>query len=411
MIPRNDLRAPDAPAGVEVFQLTCGELPAAHVYMEAQIFHPDSRRFVLHESATAHGGDRKDSRHRYLLCDLDAGGALLPLTGEMGATAPSVSPDGRYLYYLVDRMDLSGGSLALKRVDLDGSNRETLLAIDSFLPGTRRRPSRIYPLSTIRSDGRRLAVSCFLGDGGRTEPPWGLMVFDIEKAAVEPVLEGPTWCNMHPQYCRSSDPERMHDILVQENHGCVCSPAGDILRLVGGAGADIHVIRDDGSDLRNMPWGRDGNESCMGHQCWRGTGDWAIASVIVRKPEACRLIESRAVKASGHAGSASPGGVRNDLSRGHPRPRFNHFGTDRDGRRLVTDAWLGDRQDPVLLATLGKPGEEAARGLTCLAHPRSSSRKECHVHPFLSPDGAWAFFNSDESGILQAYAIRGLPAP
>jgi hypothetical protein len=31
------------------------------------------------------------------------------------------------------------------------------------------------------------------------------------------------------------------------------------------------------------------------------------------------------------------------------------------------------------------------------------------MHPFLSPDGKSAFFNSDESGTLQAYMIRGLP--
>jgi len=28
----------------------------------------------------------------------------------------------------------------------------------------------------------------------------------------------------------------------------------------------------------------------------------------------------------------------------------------------------------------------------------------------LSPDGTLGFFNSDESGILQAYMLRGLPA-
>ena len=410
MIPRNDLRSPDAPEGVEIFQLTAGELPSAHVYMEAQIFLPDSRRFILQESATAHGGDRKDPRHRYLVCDLGEGGALRPITEETGATAPSVSPDGRHLYYLVDQMEITGGSVALKRVGLDGSGRETLLRLDSFLPGSRRRASRIYPLSTIRADGKRLAVSCFLGDGQQQGAPWGLMVFDLEKASVEVVLEGPTWCNMHPQYCRSSAQERMRDILVQENHGNVCSPTGEILQLVGGAGADIHVIRDDGADFRDMPWGRDGNESCMGHQCWRGKTDWAITSAIIQTPQAFRLIESRAVKAAGHAGSASPGGVRNDLSRSFPQPHFNHFGTDLAGRRLVTDAWLGDRRDPVYLAALGKAGEEAATGWACLAHPRSSSKKECHLHPVLSPDGARAFFNSDESGVLQAYMIQGLSA-
>ncbi|HRT95596.1 MAG TPA: hypothetical protein P5532_14300, partial [Planctomycetota bacterium] len=43
-----------------------------------------------------------------------------------------------------------------------------------------------------------------------------------------------------------------------------------------------------------------------------------------------------------------------------------------------------------------------------LLDPRSSRNKDTHPHPFLSPDGSMAFFNSDESGLLQAYMIRGL---
>ncbi len=70
----------------------------------------------------------------------------------------------------------------------------------------------------------------------------------------------------------------MRDILIQENHGNVCDARGAITQLTGGAGADIHVIRDDGTDFRNLPWGRDGNEFCQGHQCWRGRSEWAITS-------------------------------------------------------------------------------------------------------------------------------------
>ncbi|OPZ90382.1 MAG: hypothetical protein BWY73_01330 [candidate division TA06 bacterium ADurb.Bin417] len=45
-----------------------------------------------------------------------------------------------------------------------------------------------------------------------------------------------------------------------------------------------------------------------------------------------------------------------------------------------------------------------------LAEARSSMQKSAHLHPFLSPDGRSGFFNSDESGRLQAYLIR-LPDP
>ena len=98
MEPRPDLLDARSPKGIEVFQLTGEDCPSSHVYMEAQIFTPDSRRFVLHRSAHPHGSDPHDPEHRYLLCDLDNHGELVPLTDEVGATAPSVSPDGQTLY-------------------------------------------------------------------------------------------------------------------------------------------------------------------------------------------------------------------------------------------------------------------------------------------------------------------------
>ena len=405
---RPDLLDPDTPAGTEIFQLTDGDLPCSHIYMEAQIFAPDSTRFILHESAHAHGSDKLDRKHRYLVCDLQDACALYPLTDEIGATAPSVSPDGRYVYYFIDQTEPGGGSLTLKRVDLDGSDRTVLLTIDSPLPNTDYRPSRLYPLSTIRSDGKRLALSCFLGDGKRKEQPFGLMIFNLENPAVELVLSGPSWCNMHPQYSRSTDEENYRDVLIQENHGNTAGPTGDILKLVGGDGADIHVIRDDGSDFRDMPWGRDGNEFCQGHQCWHGKSTWAITSTGTKDPAEQQLIASLAVAPSNHRGLAAPDGQRNHLSRSFPQPSFYHFATDSAGRRLVSDTGRQDRGGRVFLAEFGTDPHAALSSWTCLANPGSSWQKQAHIHPFLSPDGTRAFFNSDESGILQTYMIDNL---
>jgi hypothetical protein len=376
--------------------------------MEAQIFTPDSRRFLLHESATAHGGNKTDPRHRYLLCDLDDGCSLHPITQETGATAPSVSPDGKYVYYFVDQTVLNGGRLLLNRVGIDGADRQILLVLDTPLPGTDRQPSRIYPLSTIRSDGRKLALSCFLGNGQAEGILWGLMVFDLDGGNVDLILSGQSWCNVHPQYCRSTAPQHRNDILVQENHENICDPTGEKQRLVGGMGADIHVIRDDGTDLRDLPWGRDGNEFCQGHQCWRGSTEWAITSTGTREPPEQQLIEGRAVPHAGHMGAASSGGTRNHLSRDFPGPCFAHFATDIGGSLLVTDTTLADRGGRVFIADLGRAGKDAASCWSCVAHPKSSWKKEAHIHPFLSPDGSMAFFNSDESGTLQAYMVRGL---
>lgn len=405
---RPDLLDGNSPQGIEVIQLTAEpDVPGSHVYMEAQVFTPDSKRLVLHRSAHAHGSNKNDPEHRYLVCDIENGCSLTPITTEVGATGPSVSPDGRHLYYFVDETEVGGGRLTLKRVRMDGSERETILVVDAALPGTGFRPSRIYPLSTISSDGKRVAISAFLGDGQTENAPFGLLVFDVEKATVALVIHGQTWCNMHPQYCRATQPELSHDILIQENHDNLADPLGRITRLVGGLGADIHVIRDDGANFRTMPWGRDGNEACQGHQCWRGRSAWAITSTGTQRPAEAQLIEGLALPDAGHAGKETQGGQRNDVSRSFADPHFYHFGTDAAGRRLVSDATPLDDGGRLFLAELGEPGSEAATAWTYLLNPRCSWKKDSHIHPFLSPDGKVAFFNSDESGLLQAYMVRG----
>lgn len=407
MILRNDLRPDNAPDSLEVIQLTNCPHAASHLYMEAQIFTPDSKRFLLHECATAHRGNVNDPHHRYMVCDLEDNCALRPVIAELGATAPSLSPDGKYIYYFVDETKLNGGRFLLKRVNLDGSARQTICVYDIPLPEVDRYANRLYPLSTIRSDGRKIALACFLGNGTEEGKLWGLMVFDLDNSERNLILSGESWCNLHPQYCRSTDPEYMRDILVQENHGNEIEADGTFIKLTNPPGADIHVIKDDGTDFRDMPWGRDGNEACQGHQCWRGTSEWAITGTSTRNPPEKQLIESTAVPHTGHIGSASPGGIRNNISASYPGPCFSHFATDKSGKRLVTDTSATDQGGRLLTAELGEPGKEPASAWKCIAHPRSSWQKDTHLHPFLSPDGTKAFFNSDESGLLQAYMVRG----
>ena len=402
MIVRLDLVDEDAPEGVEVIQLTTEDVPSCHVYMEAQIFAPDSRRFILHRSAHPHGSDKHDPEHRYLVCDVEEDCELRPMTEELGATAPSVSPDGKYLYYIVDETTDEGGRITLKRVNMDGTERRTLYVLDGDVPGTLFRPClRVYPLSTIRSDGKRLAMQVGLRSPA-VEITFGLLVFDLERPSVEVVHKGPSWFNMHPQYSRSLDAEAMHDIMIQQNHGGRYDPEKDELH------ADIHVIRDDGTDFRNFPCGRDGNERCHGHQCWRGRTTWAILGTDTKDPAARHLVECRVAPYAGHVGKGTPGGVRNLLSRPEGFPRTAHFGVDIEGKRLVTDADPYDQGGSLFLAELGEPGKDPATKCTFLLSPRSSCEKQAHIHPFLSPDATLAFFNSDESGVLQAYMIRGL---
>jgi len=159
----------------------------------------------------------------------------------------------------------------------------------------------------------------------------------------------------------------------------------------------------------------DGTEYAQGHQCWRGRSAWAFSSTVTRAPlpgdpghAECRLIESLPLTHDEHAGCQCPNAVRNELSRTFENPQFYHFGVDLAGRTLITDHWHPDGRTLLYLTRLHASGRDPARPFTYLLDTRADPSKTTHVHPFVSPDGAAAFFNSDESGQLQAYMIRGL---
>ena len=126
-----------------------------------------------------------------------------------------------------------------------------------------------------------------------------------------------------------------------------------------------------------------------------------------QSPEA-QLIESQPTPHTGHDGRKTVTGIRNNLSRAFPKPHFYHFATDHSGQRLISDAAPLDKGGRLFVAELSVPGQDAARDWRYLLSPKSSGKKEAHIHPFLSPDGKLAFFNSDESGMLQSYMVRGL---
>lgn len=423
MIRRDDLRGADSPEGMEVYQLQReAGLPVCHVYMESQVSTLDSRFFLFQEGVETHGSDHRNPQHRYLLCDLEDG-EVYPVTDETGVTAPAVSPCGNYFYYFIDQTEPGSGRILLKRRQLDGSRPETLYVLDHKLKGTPFHASKPYSISTISSNGSRLAISCFLGNGLHEGASFGLLIFDLN-AGGKPqlILQGPSWCNMHAQYSRSLDADKAGDLLIQENHGAIANNIGKVRRLGSGMGADVHFVRDDGQYFRTLPGGRTMQERITGHQCWRGRSEWVVASTTVGDPKLIDekrcpigLLETRAVPFQNHEGkNESPDAHRHFITRDFEPPHFNHFATDLYGTRLISDyrsSWNPDApmKDALYLMELGTPGEEAARKITFLLNPMSSWKPSAHVHPFLSPDGKTAFFNSDESGVTQAYVIRNLP--
>jgi len=397
-------------AGLEIFELTSDpEAPSAHLYPEAPALSPDGTKLLLHRHADAHTGNYLDPLHRYELCDLADGGKLRVLTDEPRAAAPCMSPCGRWVYYFVDQTDQAPGRILLRRLEIASWERETVVAMDAHLPGTRVAVSGpLYGLATIRLDGTKLAIGATLSGGRADYPETGLFVFDVVDGSADLILRGPSLINMHMQYCRS--PGAMTDLLVQENHGAKFDHDGTRLLLGSHPGCDIHVVRDDGMDMRTMAWGRTATEQCRGHQCWRGDTPYALGAMSVmsgpNEEGPVLLREGLPVRHSDHLGAETPGGHSHELTTNLTNPRIDHFATDTRGNWLISDGLFDDGWK-IQLSQLGPPMEGCLEDPATLIELGDTS---VHPHPFFSPDGRSAFFNSDVTGTMQACMIRQLIA-
>ena len=247
-----------------------------HLYPEAHMFTPDSKRFLFHRMPLQEG-----EAGAFWLCDIGDRFGLREIIDERGAGQPSVSPDGRWAYYCIFSAEKK--VLQLKRVSLETFQRQTLAWITDKIPGAAHSWSSAGRSTSISSDGQRLCTGIVFDTGSVQKPRFGILVIDLETFAAHVAFVGDhEFLNMHLQYCRSRSPGLSHDILVQHNHGAVKDQDGKVTALTSGAGADLHVIRDDGSHWRDVPVGRDGVAFCTGHQQWRGVMPSVISSMSVR---------------------------------------------------------------------------------------------------------------------------------
>ncbi|MDO9542582.1 MAG: hypothetical protein Q7J98_09700 [Kiritimatiellia bacterium] len=428
--PRTDFFTPDSPQGLRVVQITTDATQAyMGVYPETPVFTPDSKRFIF-----LHMGDRPldaltwRNRRNLMLCEIENGFAIRRLTEESSAKGNVVSPDGKYAYYFVDCTVPGGGVLSFKRISLENYVSETLLVLDAGLPGTKIFPNQYYGLATISGDGQRVAISACLADPQKAEARYGVLVFEVAKGTVNLVFEQPEFSNTHLQYCQSRDPEASHDLLIQHNH----RPRTD-QEIEKDSGTDLHLIRDDGTNWRNLPFARLGYEFCGGHQAWRGKRMSVIAQVFScldpQKPDVweARLIEGWPYPADlkNHTGANSPLVCRNDLTPQACDPCIGHFAVDQTGNHVVFEVLPANKTQKELeqgilefrrlwVGTIirGKDGRETIVARYLLT-PRSSQKygQASHPHPFFSPDARRIFFNSDVDGYPHVFMVEGFELP
>jgi len=185
---------------------------------------------------------------------------------------------------------------------------------------------------------------------------------------------------------------------------------------------DVHVIRDDGTDWRDMPWGRDGEESCIGHQMWRGQGRSAVTVTLQNRDtsygwadgtrqEVVAGLPAPADKDGEHLGRLNTGGRRVVLSEGFQNGRFCHFGLDASGLKFVLDTFPVFNGVRAGMAVYIGSAEDEESPLTfhyilntgMTFGPVATG----HAHPILSPSGDELFFNSALTGKTQVYMVTG----
>lgn len=417
-----DLLTADSPKDLRVTCIT-GDSPHvhSHIYMEASVFTPDSRRFVFQRFHTkAAGYNDRFLRRDLWLCDLDDGCALRQLTDHPAAIAPSVAPDGRYVYYMTTQRDpTSPPHPTLHRICLDSFKDETLATFDKVLDGVGK-PSQLYLLTTVRGDGGALAFGAFLGDG-KKQGMWGVVSFDLTSGETKLVAHSAHMLNQHMQYARTADPQRKHDLLVQHNANTISTPMGEIQSL--GRGCTLFVIRDDGTNYRRVPCGNVPHEKVHGHQEWRGDKDTLLVGIDQVGPGDAHtrpVIEATPIPADPNDDTPPallPGADehRNDITRSLDQPMCGHTAIDPTGTKFITD--MRDMGAPAETTTLhiGTLPDEpnAALRAQYLLDPRSTYTRDqaTHPHPFLSPDGKRAFFNTDYTGKPQVWMVEGFEFP
>jgi hypothetical protein len=396
-----------SPKGVRVSQPVAGLEWTELIYPDVPCFLRDGRSFVFGSSegpkvcylgrkvTTRRLFDDKKKRDRVL-----------------------VTFDGRFVYY-TEKSDKRGGSVTLFRKDMETFRSEKLFHAQGKLPGTNL-PAAGFSPNTVSADNRRLASSMRCGGGRTKDAPIGIVILDLDSGQTRLAVADRDFNNPHLQYCRAMDPEASHDLMIQMNHSLRTPAWGRQVGALSELGVDAHVIRDNGTNWRDLPWGRDGRESLIGHQIWRGVTQEAVTVTLEARDTSYGwadgsrqdVVAGWPVKAARHAhkGRLTPGGKRVWLSKGFPNARFCHLSTAASGLKFAFDTFPvfdGERAGMQVFIGSAKDAGSPLKFKYILNSRLNFLGPDAgiHAHPILSPDGSLLFFNSRASGTKQFYMV------
>ncbi|MEQ1861924.1 MAG: hypothetical protein ABMA13_18550 [Chthoniobacteraceae bacterium] len=347
-------RGIDPLAGATVWQLTSGAMITHAIYGEQLYCSADGTRIAL---LRCYSTDYKDGPMELWVADLNNESVTLLGPAAFFLVAGNGEQDS--IYYL-----RRNGSDAptIVRVTLKTLEQTEVFAFGKCpVPESR-------GLLAVSPDGRYCMIIRRLG-----ERRFGIERIDLKSGTWQLIHEKDDIFNAHLQFSPAGG-----DVMVQQNRGGLLDEARNVVRSVGPEGATLYVIDQDGKNERALPIGKPHTPPVTGHECWLGkTGR------VLLTTERGRII------------TAAPGDAEATLIA--DGRAYIHISASPDGRFFVADDIKTSRLYLGCIAT--------KRVLPfCDTGASSGSPQYTHTHPYITPGNHRVIFNSDRTGICQAYA-------
>jgi len=349
-------RFQDPGSGIPILRLTSQPCINRNIYPENPVSTPDGKRFIFARNSALAG------KTTFWIADVETH-RIRQITDEENASAPVVTPDGKWLYYSAGRV--------IKRLSPVTFEREDCFVI----------PEELREVKGIRSvdySGTRFLAAA-RGQSGL----YGVAVIDLAMRKAWMIFESRDCRNAHPQYSRNAG----RKVLVQVNDGIEVDEHGNIVRLVGDAGASLHVLNDDGSGRERFKIGSSPLERVQGHQCWVGRQDAILTTLHSREDVSAPWVQDRIV-------IIAPG--EETYSVVGEGKGFTHIHTSPEGKWWVSDC---NKTADIYVGSL-RTGQYR---LLCHSGATFGAPNYTHPHPFFLGDGKTVGWNSDVTGVPHIY--------
>lgn len=240
---------------------------------------------------------------------------------------------------------------------------------------------------TVSKGGRRLAYHYPISYDPQR---FGIAVVDLRTSERNTIYEHPHVCNAHLQF----HPTDERELMVQLNRGCVFTPQGERLKLVGPEGATLLLLDAVSGATEPLQIGKPHTPAITGHQAWVGNSRQIITTVAAEG-------DCVPVPGKGNVLLVERGKPCRQLGTG---VFLGHIGSTPCGRYFFGDRPAND------YIVIGSP--VTSRTVTVHNDPLDPGPKDdpfgqqSHPHAYLTPDFRWMVFNSDRTGTPQVYVAE-----